>query len=419
MKCSSNTQDERDEVRTITRTLREIIREKPDLGMKDIAVFYRTNAQSRVFEEHFIREAIPYHIVGGLKFYDRKEIKDAVAMLKLVVNPADLISFRRVVNTPPRGIGKVALGCIEQRASADNTTPLETLRVLYEGGELKKKALKGFLDAYKSFEEDDSPLHDRTKKLIEDTGYMDMLVKEGSEESLERADNLHELVSAVRDYEMAVEEPTLSAFLDQVALVSDVDSYTDKINRLTLMTIHSAKGLEFPVVFVAGMEENLFPHSRSVASPKEMEEERRLCYVAMTRARERLFLSSASSRTVYGETRFQIRSRFIDEIDRTLLDSPRTSAAGAGGPKGDEHYYTIDESQLTDLSSEPVFCDGPAPSAPSDGLGVGMRVKHASFGPGVIRAKEGSGGDAKVTVDFQIVGIKKLIAKYASLEVVA
>ena len=235
------------------------------MGLKDIAVFYRTNAQSRVFEEHFIRDGIPYHVVGGLKFYDRKEVKDALGYLKLIVNPGDPIAFRRVVNTPPRGVGKVSLDKIMRVSRRPRgLTCLEAAEEAFKRGILKKKAVKEFIDACAAFAADEGtlPLHELTHRLLEDSGYMDMLLKEGTEEALERVDNLHELVSAIKDFELSNTmrwRPTLAAFLDQAALISDIDGYEDKKNRLTLMTLHSAKGLEFPVVFLSGLEEGLIP----------------------------------------------------------------------------------------------------------------------------------------------------------------
>ncbi len=404
--------DERDEVRRITLFFKALMNEDRSMGLKDIAVFYRTNAQSRVFEEHFIRDGIPYHVVGGLRFYDRKEVKDALSYLKLILNPGDPIAFRRVVNTPARGVGKVSLDKIIHIAEVEGLTSLEAAEEAFKRGILKKKAVKEFIDACAAFTADEGtlPLHELTHRLLEDSGYMEMLLKEGTEEALERVDNLHELVSAIKDFELSNNESSLAAFLDQAALVSDIDGYEDKKNRLTLMTLHSAKGLEFPVVFLSGLEEGLFPHKRSLDSPAEMEEERRLCYVGMTRARKRLFLSSASSRNQYGETRFQIRSRFVDEIDPEFLESEGGRHVSKGRT-GDGVCFTIDDDQLDDIHYEPFMDDAPPP----DPWGIGMRVTHPKFGPGVIRAREGAGEEMKLTVNFRKAGPKKLALKYANL----
>ena len=229
--------------------------------------------------------------------------------------------------------------------------------------------------------------------------------EEGTEEAHERVDNVFEFISAIKDFEAANKDASLSDFLDQVALISDIDAYDDASDRVTLMTLHSAKGLEFRAVFMAGMEEGLFPHSRSKDDPESLEEERRLCYVGMTRARERLRLYSAKTRTVYGETRCQMRSRFIDEIPPELLtvistdQSPRQIYT-------DEPYYTSEDSQTgahTDDAADPLPWK------------VGARVMHPSFGPGVIKERSGQGDDAKLTVNFKDYGVKKLVVKYASL----
>ncbi len=284
-------------------------------------------------------------------------------------------------------------------------------------------------------------LGERTLRLIEDTGYMSMLVEEATEESLGRAENLHEFVSAIKDFELSLGETvpresiegelefnevagevnTLAAFLDHVALVSDLDSFKETKNAVTLMTLHSAKGLEFPVVFISGMEDGLFPHQRSLDSLEQMEEERRLCYVGMTRAKERLFLTSAASRSVFGETRFQTSSRFIEEIDPAFLSSIGSNGKGTGKRGSKEPFYTIDESQLdaiydSDGDNEPCLDPGfGGGETGTDPLGIGMKVIHPSFGKGVIRAREGTGEDAKVTVRFKGAIDKKLVVKYANL----
>ena len=437
------TLDEREEARRITELFRGLLDGEGSLTYKEIAVFYRTNAQSRVFEEHFMREGIPYVVVGGLRFYERKEIKDVLAMLRSAANPTDAISFRRIINTPPRGIGKVTLEKIFTIGRETGLTLFDAAGEALSRGMLKKERLGGFLDGFDRFLKDSEglTLSERTLRLIEDTGYMAMLMDEGSEESLDRAENIHELISAIKDYELArgttaagttavggsavgstvnediedeegaLERKSLGAFLDHVALISDLDGYSETKNCVTLMTLHSAKGLEFPVVFLAGMEEGLFPHRRSLESFDEMEEERRLCYVGMTRAKQRLFLTSSASRSIFGESRFQTRSRFIDEIDPSHITSPDTGG-GNGGGASDEPYYTIDESQLDGLDYNDPFQD----PAPIDGeFKVGMRVMHPSFGPGVVRAREGSGPDTKLTVAFRGGVVKKLVVKYANL----
>ena len=434
------TLDEREEVRTITDLFKSILDKEKGLTYKDIAIFYRTNAQSRVFEEHFIREGIPYVVIGGLRFYERKEIKDALALLRSIINPTDAISFRRIIHTPARGIGKVTLDKIIDIGKTEGLTLLAAAREATTRGIVKEAKIGAFLKGFEDFIKDEGArtLAERTLKLVEDTGYMSMLIEEGTEESLGRAENIHELISAIKDFELSLGESvpsengdgqlgleegdvnTLSAFLDHVALVSDMDSFTERRECITLMTLHSAKGLEFPVVFLCGMEEGLFPHKRSLESFDQMEEERRLCYVGMTRAKERLFFTSAASRSIYGETRFQTTSRFLDEIGPAFLDSTNSKGKGRGSGAPDEPYYTIDESQLDGLdSNEPYldtdFADIPDGASPADFLNVGMKVIHPSFGNGVIRAREGTGDDTKVTVRFRGTVDKKLIVKYANL----
>ena len=433
------TLDERDEARTITGLFKSILETESGLSYRDVAIFYRTNAQSRVFEEHFMREGIPYVVVGGLRFYERKEIKDALALLRSIANPTDAISFRRIINTPPRGIGKVTLDKIIGISRERGLTYLEAAREALKRGIVKEVKIGKFLEGFERFIRDEGghTLGERTLRLIEDTGYMSMLVEEATEESLGRAENLHEFVSAIKDFELSLGENvpresiegelefnevagevnTLAAFLDHVALVSDMDSLKETKNSVTLMTLHSAKGLEFPVVFISGMEDGLFPHQRSLDSLEQMEEERRLCYVGMTRAKERLFLTGAASRSVFGETRFQTSSRFIDEIDPAFLNSIGPGKKGAGRRGSKEPYYTIDESQLDALDDNEPYLD-PALGdieAGGDPLGIGKRVIHPSFGKGVIRAREGTGEDAKVTVRFKGAIDKKLVVKYANL----
>ena len=448
--------DEHGEARTVTGRIAELSgaelsgkNTKLDYG--SFAVFYRTNAQSRVFEEHFMREGIPYTVVGGQRFYDRREIRDALAYLRVVNNPADSLSLLRVVNTPARKIGKGTVLKIQELAGERGATLYDAFRAAIDEGTLARTGAGGFFSAIEAFRKDTDalPLHELALRLLEDSGYMAIWIEEGSEESLTRVENLHELISAIRDFEelsvTAETEPTLQAFLDQVSLISDVDSYEDKAKRVTIMTLHSAKGLEFPVVFMVGMEDGLFPHSRSAMDPDQLEEERRLCYVGMTRAEERLFLLSAKTRMIFGETRYQCRSRFIDEIDQKLLErldntgaddyrddiyeeddyeedtyeeEAHTETSGSVPKKGrdshkenppNEPYYTTDESQLTPGVDR-------IPATPGgDRWRVGIKVRHPSFGLGIIKAREGAGENTKLTVLFKHAGKKKLVVKYAHL----
>lgn len=432
--------DEHHEASLVYNKIEEMIRrgakeresQREGLSYKDFAIFYRTNAQSRIFEEHFIRSGLPYNIVGGLRFYERREIKDAIAYLKVIANPSDSLSLMRIINTPPRGIGKTT---VDRAAAfgAEHGIPLfEAFKLAIAKGILPPHKGHNFttmIQRYSSkLQEARCSIHELAKMLLEESGYIKMWEGEKTEEAEARIENLHELISAMRDFEKGRESVSLADFLDHVALVSDIDAYEDEHNRVTLMTLHAAKGLEFPVVFMVGMEEGLFPHSRSVNGDNddELEEERRLCYVGMTRAMKKLFLLGARERTIYGESRFQGQSRFIDEINPNyveIIDNrshkpevrsqeeenppaphfdkgadfplPRSIATGSGG---------FDEPRI-------VYDDIPE----NDPWKIGMSIKHPSFGIGIIKAKEGIGEDAKLTVMFQSMGPKKLIAKYVSL----
>ncbi|MFQ5354251.1 MAG: ATP-dependent helicase [Thermodesulfobacteriota bacterium] len=397
--------DEREEARLVIKKIKTLREEDPGLQYGDMAVFYRTNAQSRVFEEELLREGMPYAVVGGVRFYERKEIRDAMSYLRVIVNPRDAISFTRIVNSPPRGIGKVTLERIITLAKERGLTLMEALRAADNEGLIKKKGAKGLLDAFAAFSADmgSLSLNELTLRLLEDAGYMHALTEDGSEEAFARMENIFEFVSAIKDFERAVEDATLQDFLDHVSLTSDVDSYDEEAGRVTLMTLHAAKGLEFNVVFIAGLEEGLFPHSRSIDDPEQLEEERRLCYVGMTRAKKRLFLSGAQSRNIFGESRYQIASRFIDEIESDAIELKVAQKAAASSTTP---YYTEDDSHVVYDS------DGW-----DEGLGwcVGMRVMHSSFGPGVIEGKSGGGEDVKLTVRFRSGKTRKLMVKYAGL----
>ncbi|HBG46316.1 MAG TPA: ATP-dependent DNA helicase PcrA [Deltaproteobacteria bacterium] len=399
--------DEYDEGRKVLSRLKARMDDDRTLAYRDCAVFYRTNAQSRVFEELFIREGVPYTIVGGTRFYDRMEIKDALAYLRIISNPNDSISLQRIINRPARGIGKATLDKVLSISKEMSIPLLEALREAQDRGRLAKTKTRQFLEAYDSFNVDMEKLtlHELCLRLLEDSGYMMMWQEEATDEAAERTENLFELVSAIKDFETANPGTSLSDFLDQVALISDLDNYEDKADRLTLMTLHSAKGLEFRVVFLAGMEEGIFPHSRSSDDPEQMEEERRLCYVGMTRAKEELYLFSAAARSLYGETRYQARSRFIDEISSghiKFLNQESSPARGVFTAPVEE--YCSPEDDLPCHTGEETLA-----------WRVGMKVSHPSFGVGIIKERSGAGADVKVTVNFKNSGIKKLAVKYANL----
>ncbi|MFQ5328515.1 MAG: ATP-dependent helicase [Thermodesulfobacteriota bacterium] len=401
--------DEHHEAELVAEKIVKTVTAEPSKSYRDFAVFYRTNAQSRVLEEYFIRNSIPYTIVGGLRFYERKEIKDAVAYLKVVVNPHDSISLLRIINTPLRGIGKTTIERVTAIAREMGASLYDGLKEALRQDILSRSRVAPLVALIERLHGDmgKAPPSELCLRILQESGYMAMWEKEATDEAESRVENLHELVAAIKDFDASREDASLLDFLDQVALISDIDSLEEEHNRITLMTLHSAKGLEFPVVFVVGMEEGLFPHSRSLDEDDQMEEERRLCYVGMTRAMERLFLLCARQRNIFGEYRFQAQSRFIDEIEPDYLTiendrSPTRRFADDTAMVSDEPYYTMEESQ------EEEWSDGSP-------WRRGMRVRHPSFGLGKIERCEGAGETAKLTVAFATFGIKKLIAKYASL----
>lgn len=429
--------DERHEA-AIAASKIENLKQHNGYDYKHFAIFYRTNAQSRIFEEHFIRSGMPYTIVGGLRFYDRKEIKDSLAYLRVLANPSDSLSLMRIINTPARGIGKTTLDKVAGLAAEKGVSIFDCLKMLDEivpltppsliRGEgdflIKPNALqklKGFSALVQRFQGlvGKEPLHETAKGFLEQSGYIKMWEEEKTEEADTRVENIHELISAIKDFEMYKSPATLSDFLDHVALISDIDTFEDKHNRVTMMTIHSAKGLEFPVVFMVGMEEGLFPHSRSLdeGSVDELEEERRLCYVGMTRAMEKLFMTAARERTIYGESRFQRQSRFIDEIDERYIEIAEAEAKpktwirdwGLGAGNIQNPRYTNEESQMNIQTSMEDDFSGDA------NIKIGMKVKHPNFGIGIIKATEGIGENMKITVAFQNIGQKKLVLRIAGL----
>ncbi|MDF2521865.1 MAG: pcrA, partial [Clostridia bacterium] len=304
----------------------EITRLQSTFGKKlnEFAVLYRTNAQSRVIEEAFMAHGIPYRIIGGFKFYDRKEVKDVIGYLRLIQNPDEDISLKRVINTPKRGIGNSTLEAIENYARQNDESLFGALMEVDSIAGVSKKALNNI----KEFVRLISSLmaaavikkpSEVLKELLDKSGYLDSLQKEGDEDSLSRAENIKELLSATLEFEAKNPEANLQLFLEQMALMSDIDNLETEADAVVLMTLHSAKGLEFPVVFMSGMEEGVFPSQRSYFEERQMEEERRLMYVGITRARETLYLTAAFERTIFGSTTYNIVSQFIKEIPQDLI----------------------------------------------------------------------------------------------------
>ncbi len=408
--------DDREEARYLAGEISRLQRQGRHL--RDIAVFYRTNAQSRVLEEALRNERIPYVMFGGLKFYLRMEVKDILAYLRIISNPADTISARRIINVPSRGIGAVTVNKI---AAFENDAGgfLPACRMALDRGALSGAAagkVKVFVELIESFVQrvKETPYPQLTAELIEETGYAAQLRAEKTEEARNRMDNLQQLLAGMEEHQAT--EGTLQDYLEQVALITDLDSYDQSLDRVTLMTLHAAKGLEFPIVFMAGMEEDIFPHSRSGSAQDELEEERRLCYVGMTRAMQKLYLTNARRRRIYGDFKFNPPSRFLGEIPPGLIgrDTPD------GLRKSSSHNLaSLFDQTEPDFSEEDPFFDADevrmVPDA-EEGLRIGLQVRHIKFGVGTVRRIEGQGDNQKVTVYFHRFGPKKLLVRFAGLE---
>jgi DNA helicase-2/ATP-dependent DNA helicase PcrA len=390
-----------------------------DIPFGNQAILYRTNAQSRVFEEELLKYDVPYTIVGGQRFYDRAEIKDVMSYLRLLVNPRDDQALRRIVNKPTRGIGKTSFERVESLAAARGIPVLEAMRVAVETKEAGRAAGKmaAFLDMMDVFANlrDGFSLDDLIARVLAETGYLRALEKEDTPEAETRLDNLKELLSSARDFhaanedELADEERTeLELYLDQVALISDLDSYEDRHDRVSLMTVHSAKGLEFPIVFLVGMEERIFPHASSSRDEAGLEEERRLCYVAMTRAMEHLFLTCAAERFRFGDRSYQTPSRFLQEIPDELIETLGTATRGARSRSG--------ASSRSTESSQFDYSYGQQDAEESGGVSVGTRVRHPVFGRGEVLALLGTDLNQKLRIKFERAGVKTVMVRFANLE---
>ncbi|MGE0002152.1 MAG: ATP-dependent helicase [Fimbriimonadaceae bacterium] len=405
--------DQDEAMGVVDAVLREVRAGRRQYG--DFAVLYRTNAQSRVLEEAFLVMRVPHVLVGGQRFYDRKEIRDMVAYLRLVLNPLDDSAFRRVVNVPARGIGATSIQHLESAAASDGASLLEAVRGQEAAGRVGKKALvslaalAGTIEAARAISQA-GPVTPVLRYLLDQTGYLDVLRAARTEEAQGRLENLQELVNVTAEFDSSVPEPSLAAFLESVALVSDVDGFNESDSAVSLMTLHSSKGLEFPVVFIVGMEEGVFPHSRSLGSDSGLEEERRLCYVGMTRAREELHLARAHRRALFGQPSFNPRSRFLDDLDPASVETlfgEREAIAPLRTLRSDRtgNYAVIE----------------PARSVPKTAwvppFPVGQRVQHSKFGIGVVVACGPLKNDAEVTVAFPgATGVKKLVQSLARLE---
>jgi DNA helicase II / ATP-dependent DNA helicase PcrA len=406
-------EDDKDEAEFVMKTLYQRLGE-PGRKYRHVAILYRTNAQSRVLEDACRRNNIPYIIVGGLKFYDRKEVKDLLAYLHVLVNPQDSVSLRRMINVPIRGIGSGTVEKLEMSAKQQDITLLDSARQAAAMGEFGKKITQalGFfvlmMDELVAQKLLTKP-SDFVRAVLERSGYLTELAHDDTPESKMRAENLKELVNSVADYEATAENPTLEGYLDQVSLVADIDKLDDDKNSVTLMTMHNAKGLEFPIVFMTGLEEGLFPHNNSIESDNEVQEERRLCYVGMTRAMDLLYMTGAACRYVYGTAQWRAPSRFLAEIPKEMLQVTGKAALMVATQAG--LYEVANSKKEFDELKDPEWDeDGVVP------FHLGDTVKHKSFGKGMVIAVAGSGDDLKVTVSFPNHGKKQLLAKMAHLE---
>jgi ATP-dependent DNA helicase UvrD/PcrA len=433
--------DELEEADFITRTARTALAEDVDAVA---AVLYRTNAQSRAIEDALMREGVAYKIVGGVRFYERREVKDALAYMRLVINPHDDVSLRRVVNVPARGIGKGVMDAIEAIDSSpradDHALPLLAagLQPAVAANSLWARIVRGLEDrAFASraaasltvFRDLIVNLTDVARrdsvsiaigKMLDQSGYLQDLREDRSEDAEGRIENLAELVSAAREYESREAEPMLTGFVDRLSLLSDADEEQGAADaRVWMMTLHSAKGLEFPVVILAGLEEGLFPHSRSSEDEEELEEERRLCYVGMTRARARLVLTGAARRRIFGEYQSSQPSRFIDEVPAELVE--RVAPSYASGYQGNFPHYEFRTNPYgrggrRAREAEPAYAYEDEDQSTGMALRLGMKVRHPQFGVGTVLSVEALDDDTKLVVRFATVGQKTLRAKYARLE---
>lgn len=417
--------DERDEARFVIEQLQNLQRtENKKLG--DMAILYRTNTQSRIFEEMLIKSGISYNMVGGLKFYERKEIKDIIAYLRVIFNPADSLSLLRIINVPKRGIGDASLAKIQAYAAASNVSLFEAVS--------NAAAIDGLSSRFVSKLDDlagiifelmnlagEAPVEDLIDRVLRDTGYLEELENERTPQAQSRIDNLHELISVAQEFAASEEENNLENFLAHVALVSDIDDTELGEDAITLMTLHSSKGLEFPVVFLVGMEEGLFPHARTLMDETEIEEERRLCYVGITRAKEKLFLSSTKMRTIYGNTVTYPPSRFLQEIPARLVKTIKRQerfSALENFKQVSEKYSARPQKPASTFNPHSFMPQKPAAAAGGTGtrFNTGDRVSHSKWGEGMVVSVKDSPDGQEVKVAFAGAGVRSLLTKYAVLK---
>ena len=379
----------------------------------DMAILYRTNAQSRVLEEALIKRALPYTMVGGTKFYDRKEIKDVLAYLRVLYNPFDDLSLLRIINVPKRSIGATTVSKLQDYARENGTSLFMTLTQLHLVDTIKGKTKEkleefGILIFTLVAEMDDKSVLDILEAILDRTGYLAQLEESTDPQDQARAENIGELLSVAKDFQDTNPTGTVEDFLEQVALVNDVDSFEQEESKVTLMTLHAAKGLEFPIVFLGGLEEGLFPHSRTLMNPEEIEEERRLAYVGITRAEKELFISNATTRTVFGRTSSYLPSRFIDEIPAELVDSLRAKRRIPDDikPTVPRHMSVASRPVTKPIIRNEVIADWK----------VGDTAIHSKWGNGKVVNVSGEGAGMKLTIEFPTQGVRVVMAKFAPVK---
>lgn len=379
----------------------------------DMAILYRTNAQSRVLEEALIKRALPYTMVGGTKFYDRKEIKDVLAYLRVLYNPFDDLSLLRIINVPKRSIGATTVSKLQDYARENGTSLFMTLTQLHLVDTIKGKTKEkleefGILIFTLVAEMDDKSVLDILEAILDRTGYLVQLEESTDPQDQARAENIGELLSVAKDFQDTNPTGTVEDFLEQVALVNDVDSFEQEESKVTLMTLHAAKGLEFPIVFLGGLEEGLFPHSRTLMNPEEIEEERRLAYVGITRAEKELYISNATTRTVFGRTSSYLPSRFIDEIPAELVDSLRAKRRIPDDikPTVPRHMSVASRPVTKPIIRNEVIADWK----------VGDTAIHSKWGNGKVVNVSGEGAGMKLTIEFPTQGVRVVMAKFAPVK---
>ncbi len=379
----------------------------------DMAILYRTNAQSRVLEEALIKRALPYTMVGGTKFYDRKEIKDVLAYLRVLYNPFDDLSLLRIINVPKRSIGATTVAKLQDYARANGTSLFMTLTQLHLVDTIKGKTKEkleefGILIFTLVAEMEDKTVLDILESILDRTGYLAQLEESTDPQDQARAENIGELLSVAKDFQDTNPNGTVEDFLEQVALVNDVDSFEQEESKVTLMTLHAAKGLEFPIVFLGGLEEGLFPHSRTLMNPEEIEEERRLAYVGITRAEKELYISNATTRTVFGRTSSYLPSRFIDEIPEELVDGLRAKRKVPDDIKRHvpQHMSVTSRPVTKPIVRNEVIAD----------WNIGDTAIHSKWGNGKVINVAGEGAGMKLTIEFPTQGVRVVMAKFAPVK---